>query len=83
MAFALNTLVSKIAVAVTGFAAASFLAFGHYAPGATAGSPALAFWLKAGFLGLPAAAIAIQLLLMLASREDNTQDIPIAPPLHG
>jgi GPH family glycoside/pentoside/hexuronide:cation symporter len=71
LAFSYNTLISKIAAAVAGFAIATFLSWGHYAPTMAVPDATLAFWLKAGFLGLPFCSIALAALLMLASRRDE------------
>jgi GPH family glycoside/pentoside/hexuronide:cation symporter len=85
LAFATNTLVSKIAAAVSGFAAATFLAWGHYAPGAASADPTLAFWVKAGFLGIPACSASLAFALMFLSRRTDHRvraDIG-SPALHG
>ena len=70
LAFAWNTLISKLAVAFAGFAIATFLAWGGYVPTMEVASPTLSFWLRFGFLGMPTIAILIEFLLVLASRRD-------------
>ncbi|HZU64065.1 MAG TPA: glycoside-pentoside-hexuronide (GPH):cation symporter [Novosphingobium sp.] len=73
LAFSSNTLISKVATGVAGFAIATFLAQGHYRPDLAAPSAQLVGWLKLGFMGLPAAAITIAFLLVWASRPDHHQ----------
>jgi GPH family glycoside/pentoside/hexuronide:cation symporter len=86
LAFSYNTLISKIAAAVAGFAIATFLAWGHYVPSMAVADTTLVFWLKTGFLGLPFGSVALAFLLMFASRRDE-RPLPVAAiaslPLHG
>jgi GPH family glycoside/pentoside/hexuronide:cation symporter len=64
LAYSVNSLITKVAVGVTGFIVATLLVWGHYAPDLKAGGPVLIFWLKAGFLGVPASAIGLALFVL-------------------
>lgn len=76
LAFATNTLTSKIAAGVAGFAIATFLALGHYDPRLAAASTQLQLWLKIGFIGLPLASLTIAAILVGCSRREASP----APP---
>jgi len=67
LAYSINTLVSKVAVGLTGFALASVLAWGRYAPESATQGPDLALWLKLGFIGMPCVAICLALAALLYS----------------
>ena len=67
LAYSINTLVSKVAVGATGFALASLLVWGHYAPELAVQSPELTAWLKFGFIGLPSTAICVALAALVYS----------------
>lgn len=64
LAYSVNSLVTKVAVGVTGFIIASLLAWGHYTPGLQVGGPALTFWLKVGFIGVPCTSICLAILTL-------------------
>ncbi len=67
LAYSINTLISKVAVGVTGFTLATFLAWGHYAPELATQNVDLPTWLKLGFIGLPCAAICVALAALFYS----------------
>jgi glycoside/pentoside/hexuronide:cation symporter, GPH family len=71
LAFSYNTLISKVAAGLAGFVIATFLGWGGYAPTLSNAGPALTFWLKAGFIGIPLCSVSLQFLLMLMSRPDR------------
>ncbi len=71
LAFACNTLVSKVAAGVAGFAASSFLAYGHYKATIGAADATLARWLTAGFIGIPLASVILAAALVFFSRPDE------------
>ncbi|MGR4866295.1 MFS transporter [Caulobacter sp. LARHSG274] len=64
LAYSVNSLVTKVAVGVTGFIIATLLAWGRYTPDLQVGGPALTFWLKAGFLGVPCSAVVLAILTL-------------------
>ena len=64
LAYSLNSLVTKVAVGVTGFIIATLLAWGRYAPDLRIAGPDLIFWLKAGFIGVPCIAIGLAILTL-------------------
>lgn len=64
LAYSVNSLVTKVAVGVTGFIIATLLAWGRYTPDLRVGGPVLTFWLKAGFLGVPCTAVVLAILTL-------------------
>jgi GPH family glycoside/pentoside/hexuronide:cation symporter len=64
LAYSVNSLVTKVAVGVTGFIIATLLAWGRYTPDLQVGGPDLTFWLKAGFLGVPCSAVVLAILTL-------------------
>ncbi len=76
LAFSINSLVSKVAAGIAGFAVATFLAWGHYQPGNATADATLTVWLKLGYVGLPAVAVLISfLLIFFSTRDDPAGDI--------
>lgn len=78
LAYSVNTLVSKVAVGVTGFALATLLAWGHYAPALTTQSANLRIWLEIGFIGMPCVAICMALTVLVFSRNIEQTRVPRA-----
>ncbi|BAU38480.1 xylose-proton symporter [Acetobacter pasteurianus NBRC 101655] len=68
LAYSINTWVTKLAMGLTGFVLAQFLAQGHYVEGGTTQPSELSFWIMAGFVWLPLGAICLQVLCLLAWR---------------
>ncbi|MBE7728300.1 MFS transporter [Komagataeibacter sp. FXV3] len=64
MAYALNTLVSKVSMAIGGFILVWFLRMGHYTPTGNADNPDIAFWIRMGFVWLPAVALVGQGIIL-------------------
>jgi GPH family glycoside/pentoside/hexuronide:cation symporter len=64
LAYSVNSLVTKVAVGVAGFITATLLVWGHYRPDVQVGGPALTFWLKAGFIGVPCSSICLAMLTL-------------------
>ena len=81
LAYSINTLISKVAVGLTGFALATFLAWGHYAPELSTQSADLTMWLKLGFIGLPSAAICLALVTLFYSPAGSGAVVTRAGPV--
>lgn len=71
LAFSCNTLIGKLAAGFAGFMASSFLAFGHYKATLEAADADLAWWLTAGFIGIPLASVILAAVLVVLSRPDQ------------
>lgn len=70
LAFSCNTLIGKVAAGIAGFVASSFLALGHYRPGLGMADAGLAWWLSAGFIGIPLMSVGLASVLIVLSRPD-------------
>ncbi|MBO1361310.1 MFS transporter [Acetobacter sacchari] len=60
LAYAINTLVTKVSMGATGFILAFLLSGGHYAPNLAEQSPGLIPWVTTGFVWLPLATAVVQ-----------------------
>lgn len=79
LAFSYNTLIGKLAAGIAGFLASSFLAFGHYTATLAAADADLAWWLTAGFIGIPLACVVLAAVLVFLSRADDTASSNASP----
>ncbi len=66
LAYSINTWVTKLAMGLTGFVLAQFLAQGHYVEGGSTQPSELSLWIIVGFVWLPLGAICLQVLCLLA-----------------
>ena len=69
LAYSINTWVTKLAMGLTGFVLAQFLARGHYVADGGAQPHELSSWVTAGFVWLPLGAVIMQVFCLLAWRQ--------------
>ncbi|WP_342629310.1 glycoside-pentoside-hexuronide (GPH):cation symporter [Nguyenibacter vanlangensis] len=75
MAYAINSMVTKIAFAATGTLLALFLAWGQYDPARHTQSAALGWWVNAGYVLLPALSSSLAIAVMLFYPPDRAIEI--------